>query len=360
MSVYLRDITTRKNALLELHASEEKYRLFFENSLDGILLTNGKGEIYAANPAACEIFGMTEEEICTLGRKGILDESDMNWAVFFEERNRNGKAKAELRHFRKDGSVFFAEVASVKFISANGEIRTNTIIRDITERKRAEAEVQESYEQIRRLTAHLQNIREEERTHIAREIHDELGQQLTVMKMDISWMKKKINSGDTAAVPPKMDELLEILDGTVASVRRISTELRPSLLDDIGLIATIEWQADLFSKRTGIPVKLNIGKDLQIPGEHAIGLFRIFQESLTNIARHANASQIVIHLENNQKEFILYIEDDGDGFDKKQSPHPKTLGILGMKERALMMRGEFMIESEPKNGTKVRVKVPLH
>lgn len=360
LSVYLRDISTRKNALLELHASEEKYRLFFENSLDGILLTNGEGDIYAANPAACDIFGMTEEEICTLGRQGILDESDMNWAVFFEERNRNGKAKAELRHFRKDGSVFFAEVASVKFISANGEIRTNTIIRDITERKRAEAEVQESYEQIRRLTAHLQNIREEERTHIAREIHDELGQQLTVMKMDISWMKKKINSGDTAAVPPKMDELLEILDGTVASVRRISTELRPSLLDDIGLIATIEWQADLFSKRTGIPVKLNIGKDLQIPGEHAIGLFRIFQESLTNIARHANASQIVIHLENNQKEFILYIEDDGDGFDKKQSPHPKTLGILGMKERALMMRGEFMIESEPKNGTKVRVKVPLH
>ncbi|MEJ8818073.1 PAS domain S-box protein [Lacibacter sp. H407] len=359
LSVYLRDISTRKNALLELHSSEEKYRLFFENSLDGILLTNSKGEIYAANPAACEIFGMTEEEICTGGRIAILDESDPNWAVFFEERSRTGKAKAELRHFRKDGTVFLAEVASVKFRNASGETRTNTIIRDITERKRAEAEVQESYEQIRRLTAHLQNVREEERTHIAREIHDELGQQLTVMKMDISWMKKKINAGDTEVVPPKMDELMELLDGTVASVRRISTELRPSLLDDIGLIATIEWQAELFTKRTGIPIKLEIANDLQIPDEHTTGLFRIIQESLTNIARHANASQIVIHLENNKKEFILYIEDNGVGFDKNQSTQIKTLGLLGMKERTLMMKGEFLIESKPNSGTMVKVRVPL-
>ena len=359
LSVYLRDISTRKNALLELHASEEKYRLFFENSLDGILLTNSKGEIYAANPSACEIFGMTEEEICTSGRKAILDESDPNWAIFIDERSRTGKAKAELRHYRKDGTVFLAEVASVKFRNAVGETRTNTIIRDITERKRVEAEVQESYEQIRSLTAHLQNVREEERTHIAREIHDELGQQLTVMKMDISWMKKKIVAGEATAVPPKMDELMEILDGTVASVRRISTELRPSLLDDIGLIATIEWQAELFTKRTGIPVKLAIANDLQIPDEHATGLFRIIQESLTNIVRHANASQIVIHLENNKKEFILYIEDDGAGFDMYQSTQAKTLGLLGMKERTLMMKGEFLIESKPNSGTKVKVRVPL-
>lgn len=359
LSVYLRDISTRKNALQELHASEEKYRLFFENSLDGILLTNSKGEIYAANPSACEIFGMTEEEICGSGRKGILDESDPNWSAFIEERSRTGKAKAELRHYRKDGTVFLAEVASVRFKNAMGEIRTNTIIRDITERKRAEAEVQESYEQIRSLTAHLQNIREEERTHIAREIHDELGQQLTVMKMDISWMKKKMLTGDVAAVPARMDELVELLDGTVASVRRISTELRPSLLDDIGLIAAVEWQAESFSKRTGIPVKLLIAEDLQIPAQHATGLFRILQESLTNITRHANASQIVIHLENNMNDFILYIEDDGVGFDMKQSVQTKTLGLLGMKERTLMMKGEFLIESKPNIGTKVEVRVPL-
>ena len=359
LSVYFRDISTRKNALLELHASEEKYRLFFENSLDGILLTNSTGEIHAANPSACEMFGMTEQEICSAGRRAILDESDPNWAIFFEERNRTGKAKAELRHFRKDGTVFLAEVASVKFRNAGGDTRTNTIIRDITERKRAEAEVQESYEQIRRLTAHLQNVREEERTHIAREIHDELGQQLTVMKMDLSWMKKKIKSGDIEVVPPKMDEFMEMLDGTIASVRRISTELRPSLLDDIGLIATIEWQAELFTKRTGTPITLEIPNNLQIPGEHTTGLFRIIQESLTNIARHANASQIVIHLENNQKEFSLYIQDDGDGFDKKQSVHTKTLGVLGMKERTMMMKGEFNIDSVPKKGTTVTVRVPL-
>jgi PAS domain S-box-containing protein len=360
LSIYIRDITIRKKALLELNASEEKYRLFFENSMDGILLTDGKGKIFSANKAATEIFGMTVEEICKGGRKAILDETDPGWSRFFETRNKYGKAKGELRHFRNDGSVFLAEITSVKFKTAAGDEQTNTIIRDITERKRAEQDLNDSYQQIRRLTAYLQKVREDERANIAREIHDELGQQLTVMKMDISWMKKKVKNGDIEPLPAKMDEVLSIIDGTVSSVRRIATDLRPSLLDDIGLIAAIEWEVDMFTKRTGI--KVNLVKPDAIsamPNEYITGLYRILQESLTNIIRHASATQVDIHLKNQNNEFILYIEDNGTGFDMNIVAGKKTLGLLGIKERSVMMQGVFTINSEPLKGTKLEVKVPL-
>jgi PAS domain S-box-containing protein len=360
LSIYIRDITIRKQALLALNASEEKYRLFFENSMDAILLTNAKGQIFSANKAATEIFNMTEEEICSGGRSAILDETDPNWPKFFAARNKHGKAQGELRHFRKDGSTFLAETTSVIFKTASGDEQTNTIIRDITERKRAEEELNESYQQIRRLTAYLQKVREEERARIARDIHDDLGQQLTVMKMDIAWMKKKIKNGDHDSALAKMDEMQTILDGTVFSVRRIATDLRPSLLDDIGLIAAMEWEAEVFAKRTGI--KVNFSKTdlpVAVPEEYITGLFRILQESLTNIARHAAANQVDIHLKNQSNEFILYIEDDGSGFDMSTIATKKTLGLLGIKERSAMMQGIFTINSQPGKGTKLEVRVPL-
>jgi signal transduction histidine kinase len=206
----------------------------------------------------------------------------------------------------------------------------------------------------------LQKVREDERANIAREIHDELGQQLTVMKMDISWMKKKVKNGDIEPLPAKMDEVLSIIDGTVSSVRRIATDLRPSLLDDIGLIAAIEWEVDMFTKRTGI--KVNLVKPDAIsamPNEYITGLYRILQESLTNIIRHASATQVDIHLKNQNNEFILYIEDNGTGFDMNIVAGKKTLGLLGIKERSVMMQGVFTINSEPLKGTKLEVKVPL-
>jgi signal transduction histidine kinase len=208
------------------------------------------------------------------------------------------------------------------------------------------------------LTEHLQNIREEERTHIAREIHDELGQQLTVLKMDASWLNKKIITTDES-IKEKLKDLLELLDGTVRTVRKISSELRPSLLDDMGLVAAMEWHLKEWEKRASVKTKFLIpSNDLPLTDAVKTGLFRIFQESLTNVARHANAKKVEVSLQRQNGSLILSIKDDGKGFDREKAANKKTLGILGMEERSFMMGGSYQINSKPGKGTLVVVSVP--
>jgi signal transduction histidine kinase len=221
--------------------------------------------------------------------------------------------------------------------------------------------LEESYKAIRKLTEHLHNIREEERAHIAREIHDELGQQLTVLKMDVSWLNKKVGATAADPVKQKMKELLELLNGTVKTVRRISSELRPSLLDDLGLVAAIEWQLTEFEKHSGIKTSFSEpAMDVKLPDDKKIGLFRILQESLTNVARHSGATGIKVSLTSNNNNFVLQITDNGKGFDKRKITGKRTLGILGMKERTAMMGGAYEITGTPGKGTTVLVTVPLN
>ncbi|HUR67266.1 MAG TPA: sensor histidine kinase, partial [Chitinophagaceae bacterium] len=255
---------------------------------------------------------------------------------------------------RKDGSIVETEVRSQQLPDG----RFLSVIRDLTERLKAERELAASYEAIRKLTDHLQNIREEERTNMAREIHDELGQQLTVLKMDISWLKKKLQDKDEA-IQQKITDLLSMLDETVRTVRRISSELRPSLLDDLGLTAAIEWHLKEFEERSGLKTTLRATElNLQLPDYIKTGLFRIFQESLTNVARHAHAKKVEVLFDCDGSDIILRIVDDGKGFDKKLAGK-RTLGILGMKERSIMMGGTYEIDSEPGKGTTVLVTVAM-
>ena len=231
---------------------------------------------------------------------------------------------------------------------------------DISEQKKTQDELEQSYKAIRELSEHLQHIREEERIHIAREIHDELGQQLTVMKMDISWLNRKINKTADDDTKQKMRDLLLMLDGTVKTVRRISSELRPSLLDDLGLIAAIEWQLEEFEKRSGIKTRfIGPGEEIELMTEVKTSLFRIFQESLTNVARHADATKVTVSLTYEHKNLILNITDNGKGFDKHKIADKRTLGLLGMKERTAMIGGTYDIISTPGKGTAVVVIVPL-
>jgi signal transduction histidine kinase len=178
------------------------------------------------------------------------------------------------------------------------------------------------------------------------------------MKMDIAWLGKKI-SLEEEQVRSKLRQMTELVDGTVKTVRRISSELRPSLLDDLGLVAAMDWHLKEFENRSGIKACLEESlQDLQVSEAVKTGLFRIFQESLTNVARHARASHVIVKLQQKGINIEMSIEDDGEGFNKLQVDQKRTLGILGMKERSMMMGGRYEISSIPGRGTRVRVSVP--
>lgn len=230
---------------------------------------------------------------------------------------------------------------------------------DITERKPIEEALNERTEQLRDLSTHLQNIREAERTMIAREIHDELGQQLTGLKMDITWLKKKIKQDDPL-VKDKFKDAIELIDAMVKSIRRIATELRPSIIDDLGLNAALEWQVNDFSERMG--TKVGYKNDFDDSGIHpdiSIGLFRILQESLTNIAKHARARKVSVQIVRTGDKVQLQIEDDGIGFDPDLKKPGISFGILGIRERTYMMKGECLVHSRPGQGTKINVRIPI-
>jgi signal transduction histidine kinase len=244
--------------------------------------------------------------------------------------------------------------------------RLPAAIRNAIEKKRIQIEKERSQQELKQLnaelrtvSAHLEKIREEEQARIAREIHDQIGQQLTGLKMDISWLRKMThNNAEPAAILSKLDEIAGNLDETVKTVRKVASDLRPTLLDDFGLVDALDWHSQEFAQRSGIQVEVRPGeKDMTVDPDIAIGLFRIYQEVLVNVARHAEAEKVETVLTKNMEEIALRISDNGKGFDPAQKK--KTLGLLGMKERAQMIGGSFDISSGPGAGTTVTVRVPL-
>jgi PAS domain S-box-containing protein len=212
--------------------------------------------------------------------------------------------------------------------------------------------------QLRELTAYLQTAREEERAYVAREIHDEFGQTLTALKMDLSWLARRLPQRQTD-LAAKVNAMAGLVDGAVNTVRRIATELRPGLLDDLGLVAAIEWQAQEFARRTGLTVELHLGdQDLALDRDLATALFRIFQEALTNIARHAAATRVEIELVHQPDLLKLVVADNGKGIEPAQILAPRSLGLLGMRERARALGGDVVIEGSPGQGTTVTVHIP--
>ena len=226
-------------------------------------------------------------------------------------------------------------------------------------RKEAENELQSTNKQLYLLSYHLQNIREEERTHIAREIHDELGQQLTALKMDIGWIKHKQKNPDIE-IDTKLQKMLDFSDSLIKTIRRISTELRPAIIDDLGLMAALEWKCHDFEEKQGIPCNfISTVKERKFDSNFSITVFRILQETLTNVSRHAEATEVAVSLFENEKLLFMDINDNGKGFDNYSVKKGKTLGILGMKERASLMGGELTIIGEINNGTQTKLAIPL-
>ncbi|WP_324229301.1 PAS domain S-box protein [Lacibacter sp.] len=351
------DITERKKVEDALLQSEEKYRTLVEQATDGIFIADHTGKFVIVNSAAVKLSKYTEEELANLTIYDLADPEEIKTNPFrFEEMKSEQGARSERKLKRKDGSILDIEI-NAKFLSDG---RFLAFIRDITERKKAEDELNSSYKAIRKLTSHLQNAREEERTHIAREIHDELGQQLTVLKMDVSWLNKKIKQLENQQLNEKATEIVQMLNDTVNTVRRISSDLRPVLLDDLGLAAAIEWHLMEFGKRSGIKTEFfTLESAIEIPRAIATGLFRIYQESITNIARHSEATEVMVELFVEDKVVTMAISDNGKGFDVTSIGRKKTLGVLGMQERTVMMGGTFRIKRNPAKGMKVEVHVPV-
>jgi len=229
--------------------------------------------------------------------------------------------------------------------------------REIAERRLAERHMRESEDRLRALTSHFVTVREEERTHIAREIHDELGQVLTALKMDIAWLAKHL---DDAALLEKTDAMRQLVDDTIRTVRKISTGLRPEVLDDMGLVAAIGWQTTEFQKRAGVRCITSLPPDIvALDGDLATTVFRIFQELLTNVARHAHATRVDVELRQTADRLVLEVADNGVGILGGDENHKASLGLLGMQERARRLGGSVDILSSRGAGTRVAVSIPM-
>lgn len=237
-------------------------------------------------------------------------------------------------------------------------ISRDNLSKEIEERKQAEIKLIRSHEQLQNLSAHLQSIREEERTNIAREIHDELGQSLTALKIDLFWLYKRLPKNNSLLLE-KSETMLNVINTIILTVQRISEKLRPGLLDDLCLAAAIEWQAEEFQKRTDIECETTIDpEDLNMEQELSTAVFRIFQEALTNISRHAKATKVRIVLKEDIRELLLIVEDNGKGITKKQISDSKAYGLIGMRERSLFCGGGVKISGLPGKGTRIALTIP--
>jgi signal transduction histidine kinase len=252
------------------------------------------------------------------------------------------------RHWTEDEQMFAVAVSNLIALAY-----------EQGERRRAEEQLQQSQHRLRSLTARLESVREDERIRIAREIHDELGQALTGVKLELSLLHDQMPEGRPSLLAT-LESIAKLVDTTIQSVRRIATELRPVVLDQLGLIPAIEWQAREFQSRTGIQCTLDIYlRSVSLSQAGSTAMFRIFQEILTNVARHARASTVNITLQEQAGTLVLEVRDNGRGVTDAELADPKSLGLVGMRERALLLGGETTIKGTPAKGTTVKVRIPL-
>lgn len=309
------------------------------------------------NKAATELIGFSSEEFLNLNPLTIIFQKSENKIVeVLSELELNKTCLFETNILKNNGEQFPVEIcASLSVIE--GKSYLIFLCRDSQLRSDYKKETR-SLEKLRKLALRLQIIREEERKNIAREIHDELGQNLTFLKIQISLLKK--NAVDSE-LQQKLNDLITICDSTINSVQKITSQLRPDVLDELGLIPAIEWQLKKFKETTNIEYDFNVAcEEINLPPECETALFRIFQEALTNVARHSNANLVRIKLLKGDKDIIFEIYDNGKGITKNQIESPNSLGILGMKERTLVLGGEFTIKSTMNSGTLVRIKIPIN
>ena len=320
-------------------------------------------QINFANTAVEEVFGWRPEDL--IGKSVTLfyrndKEADEIGRYFYSTLEHQRTFVSEFHCRRKDGLDILCRMRSSRIGDRLKDRGIVITYEDITEQRRAVEELANSREQLRNLSSHLQSVREKESTRIAREIHDELGQSLTAIQLDLAWLGNRLPMGDPA-LTGQVQRMKRLADTTIESIHRISTELRPILLDDLGLTAAIEWQVQEFQRRTGVQCEAHLNcKDSLVDKNLSTTLFRIFQETLTNVARHAEATLVRMHLVQEGDELCLDVSDNGKGITPKQIADPKSFGIVGIRERVNLWGGSVSINGKPQKGTTIKIRIPMH
>jgi PAS domain S-box-containing protein len=359
----LNEIAERKRIEESLQQSKaslnEAQRIAHFGNWDWNIQTNQlywSDEIYRIFGLSPQQFGATYETF--LNSVHPEDREFVSRAVR-EALSGNKPYSVDHRIVSPDGTVRIVhEQAEVTFNESKKPVRMIGTVQDITDSKRAGEELKESYEQLRKLSAHLQSVREEERTSIAREIHDELGQSLTAMKIEGSILLNSLRSDKKRS--DKIESIVKRIDDTIQSVKKICTRLRPTILDHFGLSAAIEWQMEEFISLTGIKVTASFEpKEIILDQDLSTAVFRIFQEAMTNIARHANATEVSVRLQLEDGKMLLEVKDNGRGITKKLLSDPASFGIMGMRERVNYFGGDVTINGIKNKGTTLIVSIPL-
>jgi PAS domain S-box-containing protein len=390
-----REIAERARVESALHASEAKLRRLYQSDVIGIIVSDFVGHIREANDAFLAMVGYSRPQL----EAGELRwdrltppewiPSDMNAVAEL-------KAVGVLRTYEKEflhtngtrvpiliGGALIGSDDCICFVLDNtprkqAEQALAHLNQELDSRVRARTEslmasearadqtacaLARSEQRLRALTAHLQTVREQERVELAREIHDVLGQELTGFRLDVAWLLRRL----TERPPPpsgvlveRLARMQELIDSSILTVRRIATELRPGVLDDLGLLAALEWQAREFQRRSGIEIHLaGMDEEMSMERPRATAVFRIFQELLTNIARHAGAQTVNVRVERTPAMFALEVRDDGRGITESELGDPRSLGLLGLRERALASGGTITITGTAGRGTTARLQIPL-
>ncbi len=336
---------------------------------EGIYVMNVEGELVFMNPEAERLLGWSKEELLGRNIQQIIHSHKADGSLFPEAEcgmfwvlQNGGVHRTEEDVFwRKDGSMMPVSITS-SAIMENGEtVAGVAVFQDIGQRKQAEWDLLESRKQLRELATYLQTVREEERTRIARELHDEFGQMLTGIKYDARWLASSLAS-EQPEVVSKIASMSKLIDETLDAMRRVAADLRPMMLDDLGLVAALEWLTDEFGKRTGIGIQLEVEKTLRdvllndLDPKLATAAFRIVQESLTNVARHAQAEHVRVSLACRDDKLMLQITDDGQGMSSVRKRD--SYGIIGMQERVASLGGTLDFSSVAGKGTRVDVALP--
>lgn len=369
------DITERKATEEALRRAEEKYRSIVDNAVEGIFQSTPEGRYVSVNPALARMYGYESPAELIAGVTDIAHEIYVDPDCRMELTQllewRDVVRGFEYEVYRKDGSTIWISESVRAVRDDQGTIRYyEGTIEDITERKRAEEALKSHEEQLRNTLDHvrtlrgrLETVQEEERARIARELHDELGVGLTCLKIDLSRLNTIVGEAAGAGTRKKAEDkikaMVEHVDTTIAAVQRLVTELRPAVLDDLGLVAAIEWQCQDFQKRTGIPCTcVTSAEDIAMDVDRATSLFRICQEALTNTARHAQATAVTVKLESGDDFLRLVVADNGLGIPEAKVSDRRSLGLLGMQERAALLGGSVTITGSPDSGTTITVRVP--